>query len=44
MANMSAMTKRYGASHLDFIVVPLVGAFFIVLANALLIPFFLANF
>ncbi len=44
MANMSAVTKRYGASHLAFIVVPLVCAFFIDLANAILIPFFLANF
>lgn len=44
MANMSAVTKRYGASHLAFIIVPLVCAFFIDLANALLIPFFLSNF
>jgi ESS family glutamate:Na+ symporter len=44
MANMSAVTKRYGASNLAFIVVPLVCAFFIDLVNALLIPFFLANF
>jgi ESS family glutamate:Na+ symporter len=44
MANMSAVTQRYGASNLAFIVVPLVCAFFIDLANALLIPFFLANF
>lgn len=44
MANMSAVTQRYGASHLAFIVVPLVCAFFIDLVNALLIPFFLANF
>jgi ESS family glutamate:Na+ symporter len=44
MANMSAVTKRYGASHLAFIVVPLVCAFFIDLVNALLIPSFLANF
>jgi ESS family glutamate:Na+ symporter len=44
MANMSAVTKRYGASHLAFVIVPLVCAFFIDLANALLIPFFLANF
>ena len=36
--------QRYGASHLAFIIVPLVCAFFIDLANALLIPFFLANF
>jgi ESS family glutamate:Na+ symporter len=44
MANMSAVAKRYGASHLAFIIVPLVCAFFIDLVNALLIPFFLANF
>jgi len=44
MANMSAVTQRFGASHVAFIVVPLVCAFFIDLANALLIPFFLASF
>ncbi len=44
MANMAAVSQRYGASHLAFIIVPLVCAFFIDLANALLIPFFLANF
>jgi ESS family glutamate:Na+ symporter len=44
MANMSAVTNRYGASHLAFIIVPLVCAFFIDLANALLIPSFLAWF
>ena len=44
MANMSAVAKRYGASHLAFIIVPLVCAFFIDLANAVLIPFFLATF
>ena len=44
MANMAAVAQRYGASHLAFIIVPLVCAFFIDLANALLIPFFLANF
>jgi ESS family glutamate:Na+ symporter len=44
MANMSAVTIRYGASHLAFIIVPLVCAFFIDLANALLIPAFLARF
>ena len=44
MANMSAVTQRFGASHLAFIVVPLVCAFFIDLANALIIPFFLTNF
>jgi ESS family glutamate:Na+ symporter len=44
MANMSAVAQRYGASHLAFIIVPLVCAFFIDLVNAMLIPFFLANF
>ncbi len=44
MANMSAVTKRYGASHLAFIIVPLVCAFFIDLANALMIPAFLNSF
>jgi ESS family glutamate:Na+ symporter len=44
MANMSAVTIRYGGSHLAFIIVPLVCAFFIDLVNALLIPFFLTNF
>ena len=44
MANMSAVTQRYGASHLAFIIVPLVCAFFIDLVNALMIPFFLGNF
>ncbi|MEH6454101.1 MAG: sodium/glutamate symporter [Psychromonas sp.] len=44
MANMSAVSKRYGTSTLAFIIVPLVCAFFIDLANALMIPFFLNNF
>ena len=44
MANMAAVTQRYGASHMAFIIVPLVAAFFIDLINALLIPFFLTNF
>ncbi|MGD2137811.1 MAG: sodium/glutamate symporter [Gammaproteobacteria bacterium] len=44
MANMSAVAQRYGASHLAFIIVPLVCAFFIDLVNALLIPFFLTHF
>lgn len=43
MANMSAVTKHYGASHLAFIIVPLVCAFFIDLANAVLIPFLLGK-
>jgi ESS family glutamate:Na+ symporter len=44
MANMAAVSQRYGASHLAFIIVPLVCAFFIDLVNALLIPYFLNNF
>jgi ESS family glutamate:Na+ symporter len=44
MANMAAVTQRYGASHLAFIIVPLVCAFFIDIVNALLIPLFLGNF
>jgi ESS family glutamate:Na+ symporter len=44
MANMSAVASRYGASHLAFIIVPLVCAFFIDLVNAMLIPYFLAHF
>jgi len=44
MANMSAVASRYGASHLAFIIVPLVCAFFIDLVNAMLIPLFLGNF
>lgn len=44
MANMSAVSKRYGPSQLAFIIVPLVCAFFIDIANAIMIPFFLNNF
>jgi ESS family glutamate:Na+ symporter len=44
MANMAAVTHRYGASHRAFIIVPLVSAFFIDLANAFIIPFFLKTF
>jgi ESS family glutamate:Na+ symporter len=44
MANMAAVSQRYGASHLAFIIVPLVCAFFIDLVNAMIIPFFLTNF
>ena len=44
MANMSAVAQRYGASHMAFIIVPLVCAFFIDLVNALLIPYFLVHF
>jgi ESS family glutamate:Na+ symporter len=44
MANMAAVTQRFGPSHRAFIIVPLVSAFFIDLANAMLIPFFLRSF
>lgn len=44
MANMSAVSKQYGASHLAFIIVPLVCAFFIDIVNAIFIPFFLKTF
>ena len=44
MANMAAVTQRFGPSHRAFIIVPLVSAFFIDLVNAMLIPFFLRTF
>ncbi|WP_298975128.1 sodium/glutamate symporter [uncultured Roseobacter sp.] len=40
IANMSSVTKRYGAAPLAFIVLPLVSAFFVDLANAFAIRFF----
>ena len=43
MANMAAVSQRYGASHLAYIIVPLVCAFLIDLVNAMIIPFFLTN-
>lgn len=42
MANMQAITSRYGASTKAFMVVPLVGAFFIDLSNAVVIKAFVA--
>jgi ESS family glutamate:Na+ symporter len=42
MAIMTAITQRHGPSHVAFLVVPLVGAFFIDLLNALAIRAFLA--
>ncbi len=42
IANMQAVTARFGPSHLAFLVVPLVGAFFLDLANAVVIKAFLA--
>lgn len=44
MANMAAVTQRFGPSHRAFIIVPLVSAFFIDLTNAMVIPFFLRTF
>lgn len=43
MANMTAVTQRHGPSHVAFIIVPLVGAFFIDIANTLVIQLFLAT-
>ncbi len=42
IANMNALTKKYGASPKAFLVVPLVGAFFIdIVNNGIVIPVFL---
>ena len=40
IANMSAVTGKYGPSFKAFLVIPLVGAFFIDLLNAMVIKFF----
>jgi ESS family glutamate:Na+ symporter len=42
MANMTAVTQRHGASPVAFLIVPLVGAFFIDLLNAVVIRLFLS--
>jgi ESS family glutamate:Na+ symporter len=42
IANMNALTSRYGPSPKAFLVIPLIGAFFVDLMNALVIKFFLA--
>ncbi|MBL0560961.1 sodium/glutamate symporter [Aeromonas hydrophila] len=42
IANMQAITQRFGPSHLAFLVVPMVGAFFIDIINAMVIKLFLA--
>ena len=34
VANMQALTDRYGPSHKAFLIVPLVGAFFVDIINA----------
>ena len=41
IANMTAVTKKYGPSPQAFIVVPLIGAFFIDISNAFIIQLFL---
>ena len=41
IANMQAITERFGPSHLAFLVVPMVGAFFIDIANAIIIKLYL---
>ena len=43
MANMTAVTQRYGPSTRAFLIVPLVSAFFLDLVNALLIPGFIGQ-
>lgn len=42
IANMNAVTKRYGPSPVAFVILPLVSAFFVDLANAAVIQIFLA--
>ena len=37
IANMQAITQRFGPSHMAFLVVPMVGAFFIDIINAMVI-------
>ncbi len=44
MVNMQTVTNHYGMSHMAFIIVPLCGAFFIDLVNALIINGFLLFF
>ena len=40
VANMEALVSRYGPSPQSFLVVPMVGAFFIDIANALVIQLY----
>lgn len=42
IANMQAVTQRYGASQIAFLVVPMVGAFFIDIVNVIVIKLYLA--
>jgi len=41
VANMQAITSRFGPSHKAFLIVPMVGAFFIDLVNAALLKVFM---
>ncbi|NOC43903.1 sodium/glutamate symporter [Ruegeria sp. HKCCD7559] len=43
IANMTAVTHKYGPSPLAFIVLPLVSAFFVDIANAFIIQLFVSN-
>ena len=43
IANMTAVTQKYGPSPLAFIVLPLVSAFFVDIANAFIIQMFVSN-
>ena len=42
IANMRAVTSKFGASPTAFLVVPLIGAFFLDIANAFIIQGFIA--
>ena len=42
IANMTAVTKRYGPAPMAFIILPLVSAFFVDIANAFIIKFFVS--
>ena len=41
IANMAAVTKHYGAAPLAFIIIPLIGAFFVDITNSIVIQTFL---
>ncbi len=43
IANMHAVTEKFGASQKAFLIVPLVGAFFLDIANATIIQLFIAT-
>jgi ESS family glutamate:Na+ symporter len=42
IANMQAITNRFGHSHIAFLIVPMTGAFFMDIVNAIVIKLFLA--